>query len=268
MQLAPPLLSRRTLLLNVALINLRAQTSSEHDIWSRYTDWARTQPAGSGSPDRYRSVLASSGLSGSEIERAMAVIQNHSPQSQRNRMNSFWEDAAAANGNQKFQTTPSVWLARCVEGVKPGTALDLGMGQGRNSLYLARLGWSVTGIDLSDVGVAQAQQQAAKLGIHYSTVVANLDTWDFGSDRWDLIASIFEPDTRWAQSIVTSLRLGGIFVRENFVFNQNENGVLKAFDRLRIVSYEDKLDNIDYDPDGRAPKEPQRVQRMVAKKIA
>ena len=34
--------------------------------------------------------------------------------------------------------------------LKPGTALDVGMGQGRNALFLARQGWDVTGFDVCD----------------------------------------------------------------------------------------------------------------------
>jgi 2-polyprenyl-3-methyl-5-hydroxy-6-metoxy-1,4-benzoquinol methylase len=39
-----------------------------------------------------------------------------------------------------------------VEARKPGRALDIGMGQGRNSVFLALKGWDVTGFDISDEG--------------------------------------------------------------------------------------------------------------------
>ena len=38
-------------------------------------------------------------------------------------------------------------------GKTPGSALDPGMGQGRNALYLAAHGWRVTGVDLSDTAI-------------------------------------------------------------------------------------------------------------------
>jgi len=46
-----------------------------------------------------------------------------------------------------------------------GRALDLGMGSGRNALYLAARGFRVTGVDVSSVAVALCQEKAARLGM-------------------------------------------------------------------------------------------------------
>jgi len=40
-----------------------------------------------------------------------------------------------------FNTAPNAFLTEVVKGLKPGRALDIGMGQGRNSVHLAKLGW-------------------------------------------------------------------------------------------------------------------------------
>jgi 2-polyprenyl-3-methyl-5-hydroxy-6-metoxy-1,4-benzoquinol methylase len=86
-----------------------------------------------------------------------------------------------------------------VKGTKPGKALDFGMGEGRNSLYLAAQGWEVTGVDLSDFAVTVARQQAQQSGVAYTALAADLDTWDFGQQRWDLVVSMWEPDVAWAK---------------------------------------------------------------------
>lgn len=55
-------------------------------------------------------------------------------------------------------------LAELIEGpsaLAPGSALDLGCGTGRNSVYLARHGWEVTGVDLVGHAIAQARKRAA-----------------------------------------------------------------------------------------------------------
>ena len=52
-----------------------------------------------------------------------------------------------------FNTAPNAFMAEVVKGLKPGRALDIGMGQGRNSVFLARLGWDVSGFDISERGV-------------------------------------------------------------------------------------------------------------------
>jgi 2-polyprenyl-3-methyl-5-hydroxy-6-metoxy-1,4-benzoquinol methylase len=70
---------------------------------------------------------------------------------------------------------------------KPGKALDVGMGQGRNSIYLAQHGWDVTGFDPADEGVHRATAEAARLGLKITAVVTTFEQFDFGESRWDLI---------------------------------------------------------------------------------
>jgi len=46
------------------------------------------------------------------------------------------------------------------EALRPGRALDLGCGTGTNSLYLARHGWNVVGVDLAVRAIRQARRKA------------------------------------------------------------------------------------------------------------
>ncbi|MGB8391392.1 class I SAM-dependent methyltransferase [Mycobacterium sp.] len=58
---------------------------------------------------------------------------------------------------------PDGWLVDHVEGehrLPPGRALDLGCGAGRNTLYLARQGWDVTGIDMISRAIDKARSKA------------------------------------------------------------------------------------------------------------
>src|SRR3954465_9369703 len=71
-----------------------------------------------------------------------------------------WNDLYSKREGKEHQFNK--FLAEAVKGRKPGTALDIGMGQGRNSLFLAALGWQVTGFDISEVGVKQAIAEAKK----------------------------------------------------------------------------------------------------------
>src|SRR5712664_3614565 len=48
----------------------------------------------------------------------------------------------------RFNLKPNALLVNTAKNLKPGKALDLGMGQGRNSIFLAKEGWDVTGVDI------------------------------------------------------------------------------------------------------------------------
>jgi len=57
---------------------------------------------------------------------------------------------------------------------KKGTLLDLGSGQGRDSLYLASIGYQVTAVDNSMVGICQTLIKARKMGLKLKTIKADL----------------------------------------------------------------------------------------------
>jgi SAM-dependent methyltransferase len=133
-----------------------------------------------------------------------------------------WNDAYRRG--VAFTKKPNRLLERSVRGVKPGRALDLAMGQGRNALYLASRGWNVTGVDLSDEGIRQARDAAKKLGVSLDAVLADIDEYDFGTDRWDLVTMVYAGSSKqWMERIKPSLRRGGLFVFEFFYKAEDED---------------------------------------------
>ena len=71
-----------------------------------------------------------------------------------------WDARYAASG-RLFSSEPDEALVELAGTLPPGRALDLGAGEGRNSLWLARKGWQVTAVDLSGVALARLRAQAA-----------------------------------------------------------------------------------------------------------
>ncbi len=74
----------------------------------------------------------------------------------------------AAGWNERYAGTDLVWSAgpnafveQICSSLTPGTALDLAAGEGRNALWLAELGWEVTAVDFSSVGLEKARRAAA-----------------------------------------------------------------------------------------------------------
>lgn len=72
---------------------------------------------------------------------------------------------------------PNAWVAETLAHLPPGTAVDLGAGEGRNALWLASVGWEVTAVDFSSVGLATGAARAASLGLDVEWVTADATTW-------------------------------------------------------------------------------------------
>lgn len=183
----------------------------------------------------------------------------------------FW-DKKFSDPNTEFNRQPSRLLIEAIRGRKPGSALDLGMGQGRNAVYLAREGWHVTGVDMSDLAVAQAKAHAAQAGVSLNAVLDGLDHYDFGKNRWDIIILFYlhawynSARPRSAQRIYDALNPGGLLVIEGFagrpkyMFQPNE--LLHDFTDLRVLLYEDKQGEADW-----APGRKTHIIRFVGEKV-
>jgi SAM-dependent methyltransferase len=170
-----------------------------------------------------------------------------------------------------YRRQPSRLLVESIRGRKPGLAIDLGMGDGRNAVYLALQGWQVTGVDLSDVAVGQARQHAAAAGVKLDAVIDGLDHYDLGRGRWDLITLFYvhawyeSARPRSTERIREALKPGGLLVMEGFAGDENfmfhTNQLLRDFDALRILRYEDVEDEAEWAPGRRS-----HLVRFVAEK--
>ncbi len=179
----------------------------------------------------------------------------------------YW-DRAYTNPNLKLPTEPNAFLTRVVKGLKPGRALDIGIGQGRNSVYLAKLGWDVTGFDISARGLEQAGAAAAAAGVKVKILKATLEDFDYGVAQWDLIVATYE-GVAWLSPAVKGLKPGGLLVTEAYSFHPKAppgvsfrpNEIVKLFvdQNLEVIRYEDVNEEPEWIKLG-------RVVRMFARK--
>jgi SAM-dependent methyltransferase len=84
---------------------------------------------------------------------------------------------------------PLTLLARVVETLVPGRALDVACGAGRHAIFLAERGWQVTAVDASRVGIELAKARARKQGVSVDARVADLERGEFviEPEGYDLI---------------------------------------------------------------------------------
>jgi SAM-dependent methyltransferase len=120
-----------------------------------------------------------------------------------------------------YSETPPDALVKLVEDgiVQPCRAVDLGCGTGSYAIYLAGLGFDVTGVDSSPAAIRIAQEHAKKRGVRCRFVVADLlgdlhevtSTFDFAYD-WELLHHIFPEDREaYIRNVYTITRPGALY---------------------------------------------------------
>ncbi|GAA1349291.1 class I SAM-dependent methyltransferase [Arthrobacter koreensis] len=94
------------------------------------------------------------------------------------RPHEFW-DGFYRERTQVWSGNPNALLVREVEGLNPGTALELGCGEGADAVWLAKKGWEVTGMDISAVALERAAAHARDAGVDnlVTLLEADLAEW-------------------------------------------------------------------------------------------
>lgn len=104
----------------------------------------------------------------------------------------LWEGMYSSQHGHVWSGRPNAALVDAIADLTPGTALDLGCGEGGDVLHLARLGWRVTGVDVSDTAVARAVAHAADAGLQELTRFERHDLGaSFPEGRFDLVTASF-----------------------------------------------------------------------------
>ena len=230
----------------------QAPTLQQLQIYETFRAWISKQPpAVQNAADdevfkRYETELRAQGKSAAEAAATVATLRKLGDRAEVERWNQILTAATPM-----FNTAPNAFLVEMVKGLKPGRSLDVGMGQGRNTIYLAQQGWDSVGFDPAERAVAAAETQARALGVKITTHVARAEDFDWGSEQWDLIVLSYVGAREYVQQVRRALRPGGMLVLEAFhrdatktrpiggavVFDSNE--VLKLFGDLRVIRYED-----------------------------
>jgi len=123
-----------------------------------------------------------------------------------------WNERYRA-GEQVF-TEPSPLVTRFSRELKPGCALDLACGAGRNSLYLATEGWRVQAVDGSPLAVEILRERARERKLVIDSAVEDLERGEFEiePDAYDLICDCYYLQRSLIPKMKSGLRPGGIIV--------------------------------------------------------
>ena len=127
----------------------------------------------------------------------------------------FW-DAHYGGSERIWSGNPNGILVAEVSELKPGTALDVGCGEGADAVWLAQRGWSVTAVDVSRTALERARQLAKKAGVGESIDWQHHDlAHTFPTGTYDLVsaqylhAPIEFPRDRVLQAAASAVAPGG-----------------------------------------------------------
>ena len=96
-------------------------------------------------------------------------------------------DRRYAGVESLWAAKPNRFLVAEVASLAPGRALDLACGEGQNSIWLASLGWTVTGIDFSSVAIEKAKARAAREGVAVEFLCRDLLDFHPDADAHELV---------------------------------------------------------------------------------
>ncbi len=265
-----------------------AQTVDKDAIWRDAVDWIKSQPGPQfPSPEAFRAEFMRRGLTEAQANERIELLGKlaQDPKYQREASTLYFDRLYTSSNQTRFTVEPNAFLASTIKDLKPGKALDIAMGQGRNAVYLAAKGWEVTGYDLAEEGMKVAQENAAKSGVKITTVKATFEDFDYGKERWDLIYFVYTDapmvDPKFVERIVAALKPGGLVLvdrpyrslinpepRWPETEQDKPNALPKAWSALQLVHYEDTMDYADWQQTqaGRL-EEKRRIVRMLARKM-
>lgn len=135
---------------------------------------------------------------------------------------SFW-DERYSRADYVFGEQPNAFLASQAGRLGGyGSALAIADGEGRNGVWLAEQGLSVTSMDASPIGLEKARKLAARRGVTLETLVVDIADYDWPEACFDVVAGIFfqfaPPDLRDAifAGMIRTLAPGGLLLIEGY----------------------------------------------------
>jgi SAM-dependent methyltransferase len=140
----------------------------------------------------------------------------------------MWDERYSEPGFA-FGTEPNGFLVSVADCIPKGRVLCLAEGEGRNAVFLADLGYDVTAVDSSTVGLAKAEGLARDRSVTIHTLHADLTDFEIEPGAWQGIVSIFchlPPPIRAAlhERCLRGLAPDGVFALEGFTPRQLELG--------------------------------------------
>jgi tellurite methyltransferase len=140
---------------------------------------------------------------------------------------------------EDFEASPNRLLIETAKQLKPGKALDLACGTGRNALWLAEQGWSVTAVDGSPVAIETLRHRASESCLNIDARVADLESGEYRIEpcAWDLIAISFYLQRDLFEPAKQGVTPGGVILAIAHISGPGEEPTYKRLKSGELDSY-------------------------------
>lgn len=166
------------------------------------------------------------------------------------------------SGELQWSGNPNGSLVAEVEGLVPGTALDIGAGEGGDALWLAERGWRVTASDISALALDRVRTEAQRRSVPVETLQVDANAANpFAGTRYDLVTAAYAsiprtPDARGVTNFLDAVAPGGRLliinhdvrdIREALSHAGSES--TRPFDHEAFVDTDDFLEALSASPE-------------------
>lgn len=167
-----------------------------------------------------------------------------------------WNETYRGDDEFELPEDPIPELARRIDTLPEGRALDVATGTGRNALYLAERGYDVEAVDVSDEALARARRRADERGVDVEWIRADLTDpeFDLETGAYELITVSFFAALDLLPDLKEALAPGGVLVYEHHLRSSDpieigpssdrhryrSNDLLRACLDLTILGYEER----------------------------
>jgi SAM-dependent methyltransferase len=159
---------------------------------------------------------------------------------------SEWDARYDERDEGMWSGRPNGRLVAEVADLAPGRALDVGCGEGADAIWLARRGWTVTAIDISDVAVSRATDAAELAGATVAWVCGDALRTPFAARSFDLVSMQYPALPKAAgeaavRTLLDTVRAGGLLlaVYHDLDDEQREHMKAKGIDPADYVGVDD-----------------------------
>ncbi|MEA2703570.1 MAG: hypothetical protein QOD63_1515 [Actinomycetota bacterium] len=128
-----------------------------------------------------------------------------------------WDARYSERDGAMWSGRPNGRLVAEVADLTPGRALDIGCGEGADAIWLARRGWTVTAIDVSDLAVCRAREAAELVGAAVEWVHGDALQTPFPARSFDLVSMQYPALPKAAgeaamRTLLDTVRPGGLLL--------------------------------------------------------